>query len=106
MIRYNCPHCRCPLESPESKALQSFACPDCRRVIVVPAAEAPATPGPDALLRPRPLRPVLEGIRRFGLHPALKWTLLLAALPVLLALAALAWSEAGEEHLLALIYLV
>jgi DNA-directed RNA polymerase subunit RPC12/RpoP len=48
MIRYNCPRCKKPLESPASEAGMKKPCPDCGGRLQVPAQPAGA-PAPDPL---------------------------------------------------------
>jgi DNA-directed RNA polymerase subunit RPC12/RpoP len=46
-IRYNCPRCKKPLESPAGEALTKKPCPACGQRLQVPAAPPPAAPQPN-----------------------------------------------------------
>jgi DNA-directed RNA polymerase subunit RPC12/RpoP len=43
-IKYNCPRCKAPLESPASEALMKKPCPKCGQRLQVPAAPPPPAP--------------------------------------------------------------
>jgi DNA-directed RNA polymerase subunit RPC12/RpoP len=46
-IKYNCPNCQKPLESPASEALTKKPCPACGQRLQVPAAPSPGAPQPN-----------------------------------------------------------
>jgi DNA-directed RNA polymerase subunit RPC12/RpoP len=46
-IKYNCPNCKKPLESPANEALTKKNCPYCGQRLQVPAAQPPGSPQPN-----------------------------------------------------------